>query len=360
MSPSSSCSTGRYRTPSPQWAGTKQVAKKCCHCVMSNLCIIKILFEQMSQEVSGPVSQAGTAQFVCPSVVEPGVSVLLAPAGAAAAVPEPCLPCGTPIALGMQPCGGCFWVHSCGAVGGVQAASWPCALLQLCWVLVASRATSGAVTGSSWEELGGGGFCPGARGGRAVAASVCQWSRTGAGSWSSCWVPRHHATRWLPSPPGQPFTPCPGENRSFVLGPLPQSKAAVSSCAWSWAWQSLAQLLEPNWLEREGSGAGSCLRSLPSHGTHSRSFCSGKLMAFLCSWGSPLCQLSSVELKHRDEDAGMCLGFSFAVYLGFLGGMRISWLWELLLAPLQPTRAAGALGHVAMSFMSRAPAWWSS
>lgn len=67
---------------------------------MSNLCIIKILFEQMSQEASGLVSQAGTAQFVCPSVAELSVLVPLAPAGAAAAAPEPCLPWGPPIARG--------------------------------------------------------------------------------------------------------------------------------------------------------------------------------------------------------------------------------------------------------------------
>lgn len=133
----------------------------------------------------------------------------------------------------------------------------------------------------------------------------------------------------------------------------------MSSCAWSWVWQSLAELLEPNWLGREGSGAGSCFRSLPAHGTRSRSFCSGKLMEFLCVWGSSLCWLCSAELKRGDEDAEMCLGFSFAVYLRFLGGTRISRLWELLLAPLQPTRAAGTLGHVAISFMSRAPAWRS-
>lgn len=76
---------GRYRTLSTRWTGTKQVAKKWCRCVMSNLCIIKILFEQMSQEVSGPVSQAGAAKFFWPSVAEQGVSVL-APAGIATTV----------------------------------------------------------------------------------------------------------------------------------------------------------------------------------------------------------------------------------------------------------------------------------
>lgn len=87
--------TGRYPTPSSQRTTTKQVAKKWCCCVMSNLCIIKILFEQMSQEASGPVSQAGAAKFFCPSVGELGVLVLLALAGIAAMVREPCLPVGT-------------------------------------------------------------------------------------------------------------------------------------------------------------------------------------------------------------------------------------------------------------------------
>lgn len=64
------------RTPSPRHTGTKQVTKKWCHCVMSNPCIIKILFEQMSQEASGLVSQAGAAKFFWPSVT--GVSVWLA------------------------------------------------------------------------------------------------------------------------------------------------------------------------------------------------------------------------------------------------------------------------------------------
>lgn len=68
---------------SPRHTGTKQVAKKWYHCVMSNPCIIKILFEQMSQEASGPVSQAGAAKFFWPSVTEPGVSVWLALAGIA-------------------------------------------------------------------------------------------------------------------------------------------------------------------------------------------------------------------------------------------------------------------------------------
>lgn len=86
---------GRYHTPSLQQTGTKQVAKKWCHCVMSNLCIIKILFEQMSQEASGLVSQAGAAKFFWPSVAELGVSVLLAPAGITVVVREPCLPVGT-------------------------------------------------------------------------------------------------------------------------------------------------------------------------------------------------------------------------------------------------------------------------
>ena len=101
---------GRYHAPSPRRTGTKQVAKKWCRCVMSNLCIIKILFEQMSQEASGPVSQAGAAKFFWPSVAELGVSVLLAPAGVAALVREPCLPVGTegrlvlPSPVGAQPC----------------------------------------------------------------------------------------------------------------------------------------------------------------------------------------------------------------------------------------------------------------
>lgn len=47
-------------------------------------------------------------------------------------------------------------------------------------------------------------------------------------------------------------------------GPLPLSKATVSSCAWSCDWQSLTKRLEPNWLTREGSGAGSCLQEPPS------------------------------------------------------------------------------------------------
>lgn len=74
---------GLSRTPSPRHTGTKQDAKKWCHCVMSNPCIIKILFEQMSQEASGPVSQAGAAKLFWPSVTEPGVSVWLALAGIA-------------------------------------------------------------------------------------------------------------------------------------------------------------------------------------------------------------------------------------------------------------------------------------
>lgn len=45
---------------------------------MSNLCIIKILFEQMSQEVSGLLSQAGAEQGFWPAVVELGVSAPLA------------------------------------------------------------------------------------------------------------------------------------------------------------------------------------------------------------------------------------------------------------------------------------------
>lgn len=76
-------SAGLSHTPSPRRTGTKQVAKKWCHCVMSNPYIIKILFEQMSQEASGPVSQAGAAKFFWPSVMEPGVSVWLALAGIA-------------------------------------------------------------------------------------------------------------------------------------------------------------------------------------------------------------------------------------------------------------------------------------
>uniref|UniRef100_A0A8D2MBZ4 HECT-type E3 ubiquitin transferase n=1 Tax=Zonotrichia albicollis TaxID=44394 RepID=A0A8D2MBZ4_ZONAL len=56
-----SCSCCPSRTPSPRHTGTKQVAKKWCHCVMSNPRVIKILFEQMSQEASGLVSQAWEA-----------------------------------------------------------------------------------------------------------------------------------------------------------------------------------------------------------------------------------------------------------------------------------------------------------
>lgn len=48
---------------------------------MSNPCIIKILFEQMSQEVSGLVSRTGAAKFFWPCVAELGVLVLLAPLG---------------------------------------------------------------------------------------------------------------------------------------------------------------------------------------------------------------------------------------------------------------------------------------
>lgn len=36
-----------------------------------------------------------------------------------------------------------------------------------------------------------------------------------------------------------------------------------------------------------------------------------------------MCRLHSVELIHGDEDRGTCLGFSFAAYLDFLGGMMI-------------------------------------
>lgn len=85
---------------------------------MSNLCIIKILFEQMSQEASGLVSQAGAAKFFWPSVAELGVSVLLAPAGITAVVQEPCLPVGTegrlvlPLPVGMQLCSEWFSMHS--------------------------------------------------------------------------------------------------------------------------------------------------------------------------------------------------------------------------------------------------------
>lgn len=78
-----SAPAGLSRAPSPRHTGTKQVAEKWCHCVMSNPCIIKILFEQMSQEASGPVSQAGAAKFFWPSVTELSVSVWLALAGVA-------------------------------------------------------------------------------------------------------------------------------------------------------------------------------------------------------------------------------------------------------------------------------------
>ena len=115
--PSPPAPTGRYRTPSLWRTRTKQVAKKWCRCVISNLCIIKILFEQMSQEVSGPLSQAGAAKFFWPSAAELGVLVRLAPAGIAATVREPCLPVGAegrvvlPSPAGTQPCGGWFSVH---------------------------------------------------------------------------------------------------------------------------------------------------------------------------------------------------------------------------------------------------------
>lgn len=48
---------------------------------MSNPCIIKILFEQMSQEVSGLASRTGAAKFFWPCVAELGVLVLLAQMG---------------------------------------------------------------------------------------------------------------------------------------------------------------------------------------------------------------------------------------------------------------------------------------
>lgn len=72
---------GRHRTPSPRRAGAKQVAKKWCRCVVSKPCIIKILFEQMSQEASGLLSRLGAAKFFWPRAAELGVSVPLAPAG---------------------------------------------------------------------------------------------------------------------------------------------------------------------------------------------------------------------------------------------------------------------------------------
>lgn len=110
-------------------------------------------------------------------------------------------------------------------------------------------------------------------------------------------------------------------------GLLPLSKATVSSSAWSWDWQSLTKLLEPNWLTREGSRAGDCLQEPPSPrhplqkllGRWSDAAAEG----FCAFGGSPLCWLCSVELVHGDEDGVMCLGCFFAAYLGFLGGMRI-------------------------------------
>lgn len=171
----------RHHTPSPQRTRTKQDAKKWCRCVMSNLCIIKILFEQMSQEASGPVSQAGADKFFWPCAAELRVSVLLAPAGIAAMVREPCLPVGTEgrVVLsslaGMRLCSGWFCLHGwrrlweacrqpfcavprASSTGGFQG---HLLLLSMC---------SGELSGG----LGGAGRVAGVlRWQRAVAANVC-------------------------------------------------------------------------------------------------------------------------------------------------------------------------------------------
>lgn len=164
---------GRYCVLSLWWTRTKQVAKKWCHCVMSNLWIIKILFDGMSQEASGPVSQAGTAEVFWPSMVELDVSLLRAPAGIAAMGQEPLLPKGTegcmglPSPMGHSPTGGGLVCVAGGGCGGVWTATSPCAFLEP----VASVSVQERAVRRPRRYCRVVGTCPGAN-----VPGTCQWS----------------------------------------------------------------------------------------------------------------------------------------------------------------------------------------
>lgn len=271
---------------------------------MSNLCIIKILFEQMSQEASGLVSQAGAAKFFWPSVAELGVSVLLAPAGITVVVREPCLPVGTegrlvlPSPVGMQLCSEWFSVHSWRGLWEVRrqplhtvhcsscAGHWwlpsgtgdtPCC----CVCAVESCQEASEELEGWWVSVLG---CREAESHGCRCASVKQGRRQFskqlmvhvAPCGSSAPLP-HHCSPLLRAGPVFP-------------GPLALGEAAVPSCAWSYGWQSLPKLLEPNWLTREGSGAGGHLQDPPSP-----------------------CRLLQKLLQRRSEAAAecFCLGAAF-------------------------------------------------
>lgn len=296
---------GRYRTPSPQRTGTKQVAKKWCRCVMSNLCIIKILFEQMSQEASGLLSQAGTAKFFWPSVAEQGVSALLAPAGIAAVVREPCLPVGTEgpgvlsSLVGTWLCSRWLCVHGWG-----RRAAGSFALCLAPAVLVASRDTSccclcaaGGCREASEELEGWRVSVLGRRGAEHRGhqrVSVKQGRHWHMAPCSSAPLPHRHS----------PSLRTRGHNgERCSQGRYPRAKP-VPSCARSCDWQSLAKLLEPNWLTTGGSGAGGCLQEPPSpcHPLQKllRRRSDATAERFCAFGGSPLCQLHSVGLIHGE------------------------------------------------------------
>lgn len=262
---------GRYRTPSPQRTGTKQVAKKWCRCVMSNLCIIKILFEQMSQEVSGLLSQAGTAKFFWPSVAEQGVSALLAPAGIAAVVREPCLPVGTAgpgvlsSLVGTWLCSRWFCVHG-------KPAPSPSALLQPCpWLPGTPRAAvcvqQGAV-GRPRRSWKGGGCLSWGAGGRAPWPPTCVGE---TGQAPACGPVLVGSPSPPPQPPegttasGVPGAGTPGQSRCPAVRGAVTGKVSLSC-----------------WSQTGSRGRGvelaAASRNLPAHATRSRSFCEGSLM----------------------------------------------------------------------------------
>ena len=169
------------------------------------------------------------------------------------------------------------------------------------------------------------GVCPGAQGGREPRLSAYV-----SGRWFSkqlLGAPCVAPCRLSGPPPLQPLAPCPrGERRS--RGRYPSAKPQCPPMCGA----ATGKVSRSCWSQTGSRGRGVELaavsRSLPAHATPSRSFCEGSLMlqqGVSVRLGAARCAAcvrwnwcAGIRME------GCAWGFSFAAYLGFLGGVRIT------------------------------------